>query len=98
MYGGFCDNFRTSRPKGSSKGEHALPRRYPLWTCTPNIRYFELRSARRLALEKGVMDGRAIGGWGVRPLVGFPDRYPGTGQKRSRGNDREIISTQRHER
>jgi hypothetical protein len=28
-----------------------------------------------------VLDGRAIGGWRVRPLVGFPDRYSGTRQE-----------------
>jgi hypothetical protein len=65
-------------PDGFSNGDHALPRRYTLSTCIPSIRGCEPESTRRLALEKRVRDGRAIGGWRVRPLAGFQDMYPGT--------------------
>jgi hypothetical protein len=74
----FCYNIRTPRPEGYSNGDHALPHRYPLSTCTPNIRECELGLAHRLALEARVLDGRAIGGQRVQPSAGFPDMYPGT--------------------
>jgi hypothetical protein len=66
------------RSEGSSNGGHALPHRYQLSTCTANIRECESGSARRLALETRVLDGRAIGGWRVRPLADFPDIFTGT--------------------
>jgi hypothetical protein len=50
---------------------------------TFNIRECEPGSARRLALETKVLDGRAIGGWRVRPPADFPERYPGTRQKKA---------------
>jgi hypothetical protein len=37
---------------------------------------------RKLALETRVLDGRAIGGWRVRPQAGFPDMYPSTKQRK----------------
>jgi hypothetical protein len=52
-------------PRGlfvSGNGDHALPHRYPLSTCTPNIRECEPWSAEGLALETRVLDGLAIGG------------------------------------
>jgi hypothetical protein len=63
---------------GSGNGAHALPHRYPLSTCKTCIRECEPGLTRRLALETRVLDVRAIGGWRVRPLADFPDRYPGT--------------------
>jgi hypothetical protein len=83
LYEGFCANVCTPRPEGSSNGDHALPHRYPLSTCTPNIREFEPMSTRRLALETRVLDGRAIGGMRVRPLARFPVMYPGATQKKA---------------
>jgi hypothetical protein len=62
MCGGFSDNIRTMRAEGSSNGDHALHHHYFLSTCTPNIRRCETKSARRLAFETRVLDGRAIGG------------------------------------
>jgi hypothetical protein len=85
MYEGFCDNVLTPRPEGSSNGDHARLHRYPLSTCTHNIIECEPGTTRRLGLETRIFDGRAIGGWSVRPLVAFREWYPGTRQKR-RGN------------
>jgi hypothetical protein len=83
MHGGYCDNVRTPLPERSSTVYHALPHRYPLSTCSSNIREFEPGLARRLTLEASVLDGRAISGWRVRPLANFPERYPGTIQKKA---------------
>jgi hypothetical protein len=71
------------RPEESSNGDHALPHSYPLSTYIPNIKDCEPGSARRLALETRVLDGRAIGGWRVRPLAGFPYRYPAIRQEKA---------------
>jgi hypothetical protein len=84
LYGEFCDNVRTPRPEGSSNGDNASPRRYPLLTCTHNNRECEHGSARRLARETRVLDGRAIGGCMVRPLTSFPDRYPDDKQRKAK--------------
>jgi hypothetical protein len=68
----------------SGNGDHALAHRYPLLTCIlPKIVECVRGSARRLALEKWVLDGRAIGGWRVRPLADFLDMYPGTGHEKA---------------
>jgi hypothetical protein len=77
IYGGFCDKVRTPRPEGSTNGDHALPHHYPLSTCTPNSRECEQGSSRRLTPETRVLDGRAIGGWTVRPRYGFFRQVPG---------------------
>jgi hypothetical protein len=73
IYGGFCDNARNPRAEGSSNGDHALPHRYPLSSCTANIRECEPGSVRRLALETMVLDGRSVGGGYARWLI-----FPGT--------------------
>jgi hypothetical protein len=98
MYGGFCDNVHTPRPEGYSNGDHALPHRYPLSTCTRNIIKCKPGSARRLALETMVLDGRAIGGLRARPLTSFLDMNPGTGQEKIWGNARENFRERRQER
>jgi hypothetical protein len=61
-------------PRGlfvSGNGDDALPYRYPISTCPPNIRECESGSSERLALETRVLDGRVIGGRRVRPLAVF---------------------------
>jgi hypothetical protein len=40
----------------------------------------------RLALETRVLDGRANGGWRVRSLADFSERYPGTSTKKAGEN------------
>jgi hypothetical protein len=101
MYGGFCDNVRTPRPERSSNGDHALPHRYPLSTCTPNIRECEPESTRRLELETRVLDGRAIGGGGYGRWLVFQTctRVPNRKKPPGRKNvGRGILSSRRQER
>jgi hypothetical protein len=69
---------------GYGPGDHAQPNRYPLSTCTPNIKECEPGLARRLALETRVLDERAIGGQIVRPFAATrvpnkkkPGKWPG---------------------
>jgi hypothetical protein len=82
-YGVISDNVRIPRPEGSSNGFHALHHRYHVSTWAPNIRECEPGSARRIVLETRVLDGRAIGGWRIWLLAGFPDKYQGTKQEKA---------------